>query len=143
MIADGRGRAVAFLIAPGQAHELPHAAPLLAHLPGVPGWVVADRSYSSHAFRQLVWGMGARPAVPSKRNEEAVACPSYIYNNRNIVGRLWARLKEWRAAATRYEKLAVPYERNSQAAFQLLVSRPTRVRCGSRADFNPDGTAPE
>jgi transposase len=33
-----------------------------------------------------------------------VACPAWIYNNRNRVERLWARLKEWRAVATRYEK---------------------------------------
>src|SRR5215218_6054479 len=30
VIADGLGRAVAFILAPGQAHELPHAVPLLA-----------------------------------------------------------------------------------------------------------------
>ena len=29
MIADGLGRAVAFILAPGQAHELPQAIPLL------------------------------------------------------------------------------------------------------------------
>ena len=49
---------------------------------------------------------GARPAIPSKRNEEEVACPDWIYANRNHVERLWARLKEWRAVATRYEKTA-------------------------------------
>src|SRR5215217_7969750 len=41
VIADGLGRAVAFIVAPGQAHELPHAIPLLERLPGVPKWVVA------------------------------------------------------------------------------------------------------
>ena len=109
MIADGRGRAVAFRLAPGQAHELPHAAPLLARLPGVPRWVVADRGYASHAFRQHVWDMGSRPAIPSKRNEAPVACPAWIYTNRNQVERLWARLKEWRAVATRYEKTAASF----------------------------------
>src|SRR6185503_11870318 len=29
-----------------------------------------------------------------------------LYANRNYVERLWARLKEWRAIATRYEKTA-------------------------------------
>ncbi|MCJ2077599.1 transposase, partial [Methylobacterium sp. E-016] len=33
----------------------------------------------------------------------------WIYNNRNQVERLWARLKEWRAIATRYEKTAVSF----------------------------------
>ena len=109
MIADSAGRAVAFHIAPGQAHELPHAVPLLAALPGVPRWVVADRGYSSHAFREHVWDLGARPAIPAKRNEAPVAYRDWIYNNRNRVERLWGRLKEWRAVATRYEKTAASF----------------------------------
>ena len=109
MIADGKGRAVAFRIAPGQAHELPYAIPLLEELPGVPLWVIGDRGYSSHGFREHIWTTGARPAIPTKRNEEQLACPDWVYNNRNIVERLWARLKEWRAIATRYEKTAVSF----------------------------------
>ena len=54
-------------------------------------------------------GPGARPAIPPKRNEAPVACPDYIYSNRNLVERLWARLKEWRAVATRYEKTACSF----------------------------------
>ncbi len=88
----------------GQDHELPHAIPLLDQLPGVPGWVVADRAYSSHAFREHIWDLGARPVIPTRRNEEALSCPSWIYTNRNQVERLWTRLKEWRAVATHHEK---------------------------------------
>jgi Transposase DDE domain len=72
VIADGLGRAVAFILAPGQAHELPHAIPLLERLPGVPKWGVADRGFSSHAFREHIWQRGARPAIPSKQNEAPV-----------------------------------------------------------------------
>ena len=106
MIADGRGRALAFALVPGPAHELPLAPGLLACLTRIPGWVVVDRGYAAHGFRQHIWDIGARPAIPSKRNEEQLACPAWIYNNRNLVERLWARLKEWRAVATRYEKTA-------------------------------------
>jgi transposase len=70
---------------------------------------VGDRGLSSHAFRERIWDSGARPAIPSKRNEEQLACPNWIYNNRNMVERLWARLKEWRAVATRYEKTATSF----------------------------------
>ena len=108
-MADGAGRAIAFHLAPGQAHELPHAVPLLDHLPDAPKWVVADRGYTSHAFRQHIWDRGARPAIPPLRQEAPVACPDWIYNNRNRVERLWARLKEWRAVATRYEKTAASF----------------------------------
>jgi transposase len=112
VIADSLGRAIAFVLAPGQAHELPHALALIDQLPGVPKWVVADRGYSSHAFREHIWNLGARPAIPPRRNEAPVACPDWIYTNRNRVERLWARLKGWaakrtdRAVATRYEKTA-------------------------------------
>jgi hypothetical protein len=63
VIADASGRAVPFALAPGQAHELPEAPALLARLPGVPGWVVVDRSYISHEFRERIWALGA----PGKR----------------------------------------------------------------------------
>ena len=109
MIADGSGRAVAFALAPGQAHELPLAPDLLDRLPRVPLWVVADRGYSSQAFRDRIWSSGARPAIPTKRNEEQLACPDWAYANRNRVERLWGRLKEWRAVATRYEKTACSF----------------------------------
>src|SRR3712207_2292042 len=106
VIADGRGRAVAFALAPGQAHELPMAPGLLDCLPDVPGWVVGDRGLASDAFRERVWDLGARPAIPPKRTDAPVACPEWIYANRHLVENLWARLKEWRAVATRYEKTA-------------------------------------
>jgi transposase len=109
VIADAAGRAIAFRLAPGQAHELPQALPLLEALPGVPRWVVADRCHASHRFREQIWDMGARPAIPAKSNEAPVACPDWVYHNRNRVERLWARLKEWRAVATRYEKTACSF----------------------------------
>jgi hypothetical protein len=76
VIADGTGWAVAFRIAPGQAHELPHATPLLAALPDVPKWAVGNRGYTSHRFREHIWNMGARPEIPQQRQEARVACPT-------------------------------------------------------------------
>ena len=109
VIADGQGRAIGFALAPGQAHELPMAPRLLDRLDAVPRWLVADRGYSSHAFREHVRGIGAEPAIPCRANEEQVRCPDWIYANRHRVEQLWARLKEWRAVATRYEKTAVSF----------------------------------
>ena len=109
MICDGRGRPIAFRLVPGQAHELPEAEPLLAVLPRSPRWVVADRGYAAHRLREVVWDMGARPAIPTKSNEAPVRCPAWIYNNRHQVENAWARLKEWRAIGTRYEKTAASF----------------------------------
>ena len=71
--------------------------------------MVADRGYTSHRFREHIWDLGARPAIPPQRHEAPVACPGWIYRNRHRVENLWARLKEWRAVATRYEKTAISF----------------------------------
>jgi len=63
VIADGAGRALAFRIAPGQAHEVPYPVPLFDRLPGMPLWVVNDCGYSSHRFRQYILDMAA--SLPS------------------------------------------------------------------------------
>ena len=108
-IADGGGRAVAFHLAPGPAHELPTARTLLSRWPEVPTWGVADRGSTSHAWREHIWNLGARPAIPPQRQEAPVACPAWISNNRNRVERLWTRLKHWRAIAARHEKTACSF----------------------------------
>ena len=106
VLADAGGRAIAFVLTPGQAAELPQAEGLLAFLPGTPVWTVADRGYSSDALRAAIRELGSTPAIPTRKNEAPVACRSWIYANRERVERLWSRLKEWRAVATRYDKTA-------------------------------------
>jgi transposase len=71
--------------------------------------VVGNRGYTSHYFGEHIWSMGAWPAISPQRQEAPVFCPKWIYNNRNRAERLWARLKEWRAIATRYEKTATSF----------------------------------
>ena len=107
MIADGRWRAIAFALAPGQAHELPLAPGLLGCLPDVPGWIVGDRGFACDAFRERIWNLGARPAIPPRRTDAPVACPEWIYNNRHLVENLWARLRMARRRHTLRKDRAV------------------------------------
>ncbi|WEQ57350.1 hypothetical protein LV564_12045 [Komagataeibacter nataicola] len=44
--------------------------------------------------------------MPPRKNDPPVVCPKWAYRHRHLVENLWARLKEWRAVATRYEKTA-------------------------------------
>jgi transposase len=103
VIADGRGRAIAFALAPGQAHELPLAPGLWAVCPMCP-----DGSSVTGASPAMLFASasGTWARVPPSRPDAPVACPQWIYPNRHLVENLWARLKEWRAGATRYEKTA-------------------------------------
>ena len=85
------------------------APALLDGLAFAPGWVVGDRGVPSDGLREQAWTIGARPAIPAKRNKAPVRCPDFISIHRNRIERLWGRLKEWRAVATRYEKTARSY----------------------------------
>lgn len=67
---------------------------------------MADRGFASDRFRREVRDRGAVPAIPPKRGDAPVRCPGFIYRHRNRIERMWGRLKEWRAVATRYEKTA-------------------------------------
>src|ERR1700748_3136798 len=74
VIVDGSGRAIGFALAPGQANELPMTPVLLSFLTAVALWIVADRGYSSHAFRMLIWSLGSPPPPPHQRNEAPGGC---------------------------------------------------------------------
>ena len=83
---------MAFIVAPGQAHELPHATPLLDRCRVYRSGSRATVATPSHTFPQHIWERGSRAAIPSKRNETPVACPDGIYNNRNVVEMVWSQL---------------------------------------------------
>jgi transposase len=82
-------------------------APLLLQaLPPVTR-VVADRGYDSNALRALIAQLGAEAVIPpSSDRVRQIPYDRLAYRGRNLVERLWCRLKDWRRVATRYDKLA-------------------------------------
>jgi transposase len=109
-VCDAAGRLVDFVLVPGQAHELAPSLLLLKRLPKAPAWALADMACDAKAFRAAAREMGAIPVVPSRKGtKQPEPCPAFIYRHRNLIERCWARLKERRAIATRYDKTATSY----------------------------------
>ena len=110
-MCDGRGRALGFRLLPGNRNELKVAADLLAVAVGlgVVERVVCDRGYSSAAWRDAIREAGAEPVVPAQPTRPEVRYRRAAYRRRHHVEQAWARLKEWPAVATRYEKRAESY----------------------------------
>ena len=79
-------------------------------------------------WRRLICQAGAEPVVPA--NPTHLSAPSShdraAYRRRHQVENLWARLKEWRAVATRYDKTAASYlgTLHLAAALDWLHNRP-------------------
>jgi transposase len=72
--------------------------------------LIADRGYDSNAIRDAIVQQGAIPVIPSTASRRApIPYDTIAYRARNLVERLWCRLKDWRRIATRYDKLARNY----------------------------------
>ena len=67
--------------------------------------VIADKGYDADAFVDLIETQGAQAVVPpcNHRLTQRVY-DRHLYKDRNLVGRFFCRLKQFRRIATRYEK---------------------------------------
>jgi len=109
---DRRGRLVRLILTGGQAGDGPQAAALLADLAaGQVRWVIADRGYDSDANRRRIRRLRARCCVrPLGCRRVRKRFDRRRYRHRNVIERLFRRLKQCRRVATRYEKKAKNYE---------------------------------
>lgn len=71
-----------------------------------PAAVLADKAYDADHLHQLLHRIGAQPVI-SQRPDRAIKnrCDPSLYKERNGVERMFARLKQFRRVATRYDKL--------------------------------------
>ncbi len=72
--------------------------------------LIADRGYDSNTIRTSIQAQGAEVVIPATRSrKEPIPYDRDAYRTRNLVERLWCRLKDWRCIAARYDKLAANY----------------------------------
>lgn len=84
----------------GQAHDIARTSELVEHLRTKT--VIADMGCDSDAFVQAVRATGAEVVIPPRSNRK-------LYRTCNVVVRFFNRIKYFRRASTRYDKLAHSY----------------------------------
>lgn len=99
--------------------------------------MLGDKAYSSRAIRHLLRRRGIAATIPERRDQVAnrrrrgrrggrpPAFDTEIYRDRNVVERCFARLKQFRAIATRFDKLADRYRAGVVLASMILWLRET------------------
>jgi transposase len=104
-IVDALGNPVALSLTPGQAADITQAEPLLDKV--VPDALLADKGYDSDALVKTLQKRGITPVIPPKANRREPRKTDFaLYRERNLVERFFCKLKQFRAIATRYDKLA-------------------------------------
>jgi transposase len=110
MAVDSFGLPIEFEITGGEVHDCKTAPKLIAKLPNA-DYVIADKGYDSETLRKQIEEKGSIPMIPRKENsivgnEDMDWC---LYKYRHLVENIFARLKHFRAIATRYDKLKRNY----------------------------------
>jgi transposase len=153
LLGEGRGRALVIRLTPGQASDTKELVPLLDNLAGDrPGGkgrprkrldhLLADKAYGSKMNRRSLRARRIPHTIPerddvrrsrAKKGSHGGRPPKFNaarYKDRNQVERAFNRLKQFRAVATRYDKLKNRYEATVTIASIMiwLRAKPDRSR---------------
>jgi len=94
------------MIAPGNLHDVMMAEELLSAI-GPIARLLADKAYDTNRLRTFLAQRGIEAVIPSiARRKPMIPYDREAYRQRNLIERMFARLKDFRRIATRYDKLA-------------------------------------
>ena len=102
-MVDALGCLVRFAILPGQAHDLIGVPEILGDLPF--GAIIGDKASGAGWLIEDIEESGAMAVIPARRNRTVPRDNDReMYRWRHRIENFFARIKEFRAIATRYDK---------------------------------------
>ena len=103
-VTDALGRPVRMFLSAGQTSDYIGARALLNQLPKAKH-LLADRGYDADWYRVGLEKQGITPCIPSRRGRKApIPHDAARYRQRHKIENTFARLKDWRRVATRYDR---------------------------------------
>ncbi|MBR1011675.1 IS5 family transposase [Bradyrhizobium diazoefficiens] len=105
-LTDDIGRPLAFLITPGNTHDLVGARDLIGMIRN-PRRLLADRAYDAKSLRDELAARRIKAVIPpNPTRKHPHRYDKTAYKGRNVIERMFCRLKDFRRIATRYDKRA-------------------------------------
>jgi transposase len=117
-IVDALGNPIGFHLTGGEAHDLVGADHLLPQMQA--DTLLADKAFDAdERVIQPLTAAGKTAVIPSRANRKSPRdYDRHLYRERHLIENFFAKLKQFRAIATRYDKTA----RNFLAAVYLAAS---------------------
>ena len=111
LLVDACGFPYAFTLTGGEVHDATAAPDLVNKIAGG-DTVIADKGYDSEKIRAQIEAQGLTTVIPRRKNSKHgnKELDWHLYRYRHLVENAFARLKNFRGIATRYDKLARNYE---------------------------------
>jgi transposase len=108
-VVDALGNPLSFHLTPGQACDLEGADKLLPTV--VADTVLADKGYDAdERVIELLQAQGKLAVIPSRCNRKCRRdYDKELYKARHLIENFFAKLKQYRAIATRYDKRAINF----------------------------------
>ena len=108
-----------FILTGGEQSDCLQALPLLSGKAAAA--VLADKGYDADYIVAEVGKMNAEAVIPPRRTRKTPrAYDHFLYKERNVIERMFGKMKHFRSVATRYSKMAVSYLAFVQLAAILL-----------------------
>ena len=122
MSVDGLGNPLRFLLTGGQTHDVTQADGLIAGYASE--YVIADKGYDAHWFRQSLLARGMTPVIPPRSNrKEPHEYDAHLYRERHLVECFINKIKHFRRIFSRFDKLDARYLAFLQFAGALIWLR--------------------
>ena len=103
-VTDALGRPLRLFLTAGQRSDYIGARALLDGLPCAEH-MLADRGYDADWYREELENKGITPCIPSRKGRKTpIPHDKARYKKRHIIENSFARLKDWRRIATRYDR---------------------------------------
>jgi transposase len=105
-LCDDKGRPIVLCLSEGQLSDHVGAKLIYPTMPNVKV-LIGDKGYDSDEFRDALKARKIKACIPPRSNRKAPSTYSKtLYKRRHKIENMFAKLKDWRRIATRYDRCA-------------------------------------
>jgi len=105
-LCDSTGKPIVLCLSEGQLSDHIGAKLIYPVMPNAK-FLIGDKGYDSDEFRDALNARKIKACIPPRSNRTAPrSCSKSLYQQRHKVENMFAKVKDWRRIATRYDRCA-------------------------------------